>query len=283
MVVIRNGNLIAQFNELGAELKSLKQGETEYIWGGDEKFWSSSCPVLFPICSGLVDNTYYFGGKPYQLKKHGFASDMEFAVESLSENEVTFLLTETAETLVSYPFKFELRIHYTLLSNGLTVEYRVTNKNDYDMYFSIGGHEGFDCPEGISEYDVIFPKNETLSTALLNSNGALGYNEISVLENSNILPLDYKYFEDDALIFLNMKSDSLIVKNRNNGKAVRVTFKGFPYMLFWTKPGAPYICIEPWCGICDREGAGHDIETKEGIEHILPGETFIRERLIEIL
>ncbi len=283
MVTISNGKLTAKFNELGAELKSLTCGDTEYIWKGDEKIWASSCPVLFPICSGVIDNTYYIDGKEYNMTKHGFAKKSVFAVEDKKENEVTFLLTDSEETKKCYPYSFEFRIHYTLTDTKLEVEYNVKNTNDEEMFFSVGGHEGYACPEGIDKYDIVFDKTETLVNTVLTGPNTLGYEEFTVLENSNVFPLDYKYFAVDALVFQTLKSDSLVLKNRENGRAIKVEFKGFPYLLLWTKPDAPYICIEPWCGISDRDGCDQNFKTKQGIEHILPGETFVRVHTLEIL
>ncbi len=283
MITIKNGNLVANFNELGAELKSLKMGETEYIWKGDEKFWASSCPVLFPICSGLIDDTYFIDGKEYRMNKHGFAKKSVFAVEDKSENAVTFLLTDSAETKKVYPFSFEFRIRYTLSETKLSVEYSVKNTNEDEMFFSVGAHEGYSCPEGIEDYDIIFDKKETLVNTVLTGPNTLGYEEFTVLENSDTFPLSYKYFDDDALVFQSIKSDSVTLKNRKTDRAIKVTFKGFPYLLLWTKPNAPYICIEPWCGISDRDGCDQNFKTKQGIEHILPGDTFIRVHTLEII
>ncbi len=283
MVTLKNGNLVAKFNELGAELKSLKLNDTEYIWMGDEKIWASSCPVLFPICSGVIDNTYYLDGKKFNINKHGFAKKMVFDIENKTDNEVTFLLKDNAETLTQYPYHFEFRIHYILSQNKLDVEYTIKNLNDDEMFFSVGGHEGYYCPEGIGEYDIILPNKKTLVNTVLTGPNTLGYEEFTVLENNDVFPLDYKYFKDDALVFQNVDFDNVILKNRNTGRGVKVTFKGFPYLLLWTKPDAPYICIEPWCGISDRDGSDQNFKTKQGIEHILPKDTFKRVHSIEII
>ncbi len=283
MVVLKNGDLTARFNELGAELKSLSNGKNEYIWGGDEKFWAASCPVLFPICSGLKNDTYNLGGKDYHLTKHGFAKKAVFAVEKQSENAVTFLLTDNAETFDMFPYHFEFRIIYTLESNKLSVKYEIRNTENKEMYFSVGGHEGYFCPEGIEEYDIILPQKQNLVSTVLTGPNTLGYEEITVVDGGDVLPLKYDFFAVDALVFLDFKGDNVILKNRKTGRALKVTFKDFPYLLLWTKPDAPYICIEPWCGLADRDDSNGVFETKQGICHISGNETFVREHSIEIL
>ena len=283
MVSIGNGILTARFNEFGAELKSLKRGEEEFIFGGDERFWNGSSPVLFPICSALKEDTYYIDEKAYKMDKHGFAKDLLFSVESKSESSVTFLLESNAETLKKYPFTFEFRICYTLVGGRLDVEYLIKNNGSKDMFFSVGAHEGYSCPEGIEDYDIIFPGKQTLKSNLLAGPDTLGFEQIEILNNSDTLPLKNDYFTEDALIFLNIPFDSLVLKNRKTGKAVKVTFKDFPYLLIWTVPEASFICVEPWCGITDRVGTNQDLRTKEGIERLLPDETFKRVHSVEIL
>lgn len=288
MVVIENEFLHAEINELGAELKSLKCGETQYIWQGSEEYWKGSSPIMFPICSGLKDDEYILDGKTYVLGKHGFARFEIFEVEKLSPSCVTFLLRSNEETLKKYPFEFEFRVTFALDEKQLSVKYDIKNLSGKEMYFSVGAHEGYYCPEGIEEYDIIFPQKETLVSTILEGN-LLGYGEKTVLEDSDTFALKYDYLRidertNDALVFQNVKSKSVILKNRNSGKAVRVSFEGFPYLLLWTiRPGAPYICIEPWCGISDRTDTNKDIKTKQGINKLAKDESFVRTHYIEIL
>lgn len=281
MVQLQKGGLIAGLNEKGAELKSLRLNDTEYIWPGDPRFWTGSAPLLFPVCSGLVDDEYCLDGKTYPMQKHGYARFCDFQVERAREDAVTFLLHSDEESRKQYPFDYELRVIYTLSERALNVCYEVKNLSPETMYFSIGAHEGYYCPEGIEEYDVILPEPETLDSSVLEGN-LLGYQKIRVLENSDTLPLKYDYFAVDALVFENLKAKSAVLKNRNTGRAVRVSFQGFDYFLLWTKPGANYICMEPWCGISDRVDADKNIKTKEGILTVPAGESLAREHTIEI-
>ena len=282
MITIKNEYLTAKFNEVGAELKSLICDGKEYIWNGDEKFWAGSCPVLFPICSGLKDDEYYLDGKKYNLQKHGYARFATFEVENVKENEATFLLCSNEETLKQFPFSYELRITYILEDKTLKVKYDVKNCSDDTMYFSIGSHEGYYCPEGIEEYDVILPEPETLYTSVLEGN-VLGDEKALVIENSDRIALKYEYFTVDALVFKDLKAKSVILKNRNNGRAVKVNFPGCDYFLIWTKPDAPYICLEPWCGICDNKDTDKNFKTKEGILKIAVGGNYVKEHTVEIL
>ena len=216
MVTITNGILTAKFQELGAELKSLVCAGTEYIWPGDKSIWAGSAPLMFPICSGLRDGEYYLDGKKYTMQKHGYARFCTFQVEDVQESCVTFLLRSDDESRKQYPFNYELRITYTLSEKALNVRYDVKNLSPDTMYFSIGAHEGYYCPEGIEEYDVILPEPETLDSSVLEG-PVLGYEKIRVLDSNDTLPLKYAYFQEDALVFENIKARSAILKNRTTG------------------------------------------------------------------
>lgn len=282
MVTISNGILTAKFRELGAELKSLVCGGTEYIWPGDPEIWAGSAPVLFPVCSGLLNDTYYLDGKAYQLQKHGFARFCTFQVEKSSETAVTFLLRTQEQYKDSYPFDYQLRITYTLEGKSLQVRYTVDNLSEDTMYFSIGSHEGYYCPEGIEEYEVVLPAPETLDASVMEGS-VLGKETVRILENSDTLPLKNEYFSEDALIFRNLQARSMILRHRNSNKSLRVTFPDRDYFLIWTKPGAPYICLEPWCGITDSVDTDQNLKTKEGIRSVVPRGQFVSTHRIEIL
>lgn len=92
MITISNEYLTATFQELGAELKSLRMEGKEYIWPGDPEIWKGSCPLLFPICGGLKEDQYTYQGKEYHLPRHGVARTRTFRVESQRADQVVFLL-----------------------------------------------------------------------------------------------------------------------------------------------------------------------------------------------
>lgn len=72
---IQNKTASAEIESLGAQLMSLKNAEgTEYLWQGDPAFWSSRAPVLFPTVGNVRGGTTIINGKPYALKRHGFAA-----------------------------------------------------------------------------------------------------------------------------------------------------------------------------------------------------------------
>lgn len=282
MITLKNEFITAKISEKGAELKSLVCGGNEYIWPGDEKIWAMSAPHLFPICGGLKDDEYYLDGKKYNLSKHGYIRFELFSVEKKSEESVTLLHTSSEDTKKQFPFDYELRITFTATAKRLSVRYDVKNCSDDTMYFSIGGHTGYYCPEGICEYDLILPEKETLYSNTPVGQ-LVGREKELILENSDTLALDYRYFAVDALVFEEMKARSVVLKNRNTNKAFRLSFDGSDYFLLWTKPNAPYVCLEAWSGIGDHPDTDKNFKTKEGIITLKAGENYVLRHSTEIL
>ena len=274
-VKIKNSSLAVTISSMGAEITSVKKGEKELIWQADPNVWKGHAPLLFPICGGLKEYKFIYGGKSYIMPKHGFARNSEFEVETVKENSATFLLRSNDETRKCYPFDFELRVIYSLIENELTVTYDIKNTTDGDMYFSIGSHEAYSCPDGISEWSVIFDKEEDLIATPVDG-PLLTYDENVLAKNTRILPLKDEYFEIDALVFQNLKSRKLTLKNDKIGYQIGLDFDGFPYLLIWTKPNAKYICLEPWCGIPDFVDSSFDITKKKGIICLRKGENATR-------
>lgn len=279
MVILDNGNIRAEIAELGAEIRRLTVNGEDRFWSGDPEYWTGVAPVLFPICGGLKDDKFTINGKEYDLAKHGFAKNMEFTVESETDVSAVFLLTDTPETLAMYPWSFELRIKYTLTGTAINVEYDIKNTSDTAMYTAIGSHEAYACPEGIEDYDIIFERKETLKAAKV-AGKLIERATDTVLYESDTLPLYNKYFDIDALVFTDLKSRFVTLRNRKNGKSVSVSFPGFDYLLLWMKPGAGYICIEPWTSIPSYTDDVYDIDLKEGMQEVLPDAHFKRNHII---
>ncbi len=282
MITIKNQYITASFNTLGAELKSLVCDGREYIWQADPEWWGKACPVMFPICGGLFDDEFIFEKKTYHLDKHGFAWVTEFEAETQSESSVTFLLKSNEETLAQFPFEFELRIIYTLVGKQLQVRNEVKNIGKGTMYFSIGSHEGYALPEGVEEYEVLFPQKETLYACGLDGN-FINDERTLIVDNSDRLALKKEHFAIDALIFPEVVSRSVILQKKDGSRAIRVEFDGFFNLMFWQECGAPFLCIEPWNGLPDVVGEGKDFTKKIGIQQVGEGSTYIRTHNIEIL
>ena len=278
-IILKNNDIKVTISALGAEIVSVLKDGKEKMWCADPNVWGMCAPIMFPVCGGLKDDKFIFEGKEYTLGKHGFARFMEFEVESAEEEKAVFLLRSNEETLKQYPFDFEFRVAYTISGGDIKVEYITKNAGSRDMYFSAGAHEGYACPGGIENYSIIFEEEEDLVSNVLEGN-ILGYNTVNVGSGTRELKLKDEFFKVDALVFLNLKSKKVWLKNNVNGESHSVEFKGAPYLLLWTKYKAEYICIEPWFGISDFTDSNMDFANKKGITRLIPDEVCINTHTI---
>ena len=184
------------------------------------------------------------------------------------------------DTLRIYPYKFSLRLSYDLLEEGVKVGYEVKNLDNKDIYFSIGGHPAFMCPlfkdEKFEDYYFEFNQKETAEIMLLDKNtGYLTKDRKEFLKDQNKINLSFNLFENDALIFDSLKSNSITLKSDKNNKSLTMNFTNFPYLALWTKAtGAPFVCIEPWYGHADYIDFNGDFKDKPGIERLKVNEIF---------
>ena len=267
---ISNEYLECEINDMGAELHSLRSKENgkEYIWEGRPEIWYGQSPILFPVIGQLNSDTYYYGGTAYHLPKHGFARKMKFTLENCNLNKASFCLEPTADTLEMYPFEFLLRADFELEGRALINTLSVENRSGKTMYFSIGAHPAFACEVG----DIIeFEQPETICTERIDNTNMLIDKKFPCLDNEKEIVITKEIFEPDALILSGMKSKKLRIKGKNE---VEFTFGDCPVLGIWAKPGAPYVCIEPWYGINDSHEVKSDISEKREIRSLEPGKTF---------
>lgn len=280
---ITKSGLTATINTKGAELVSLKNATNhrEYIWEGNSSFWGKHSPILFPIVGTLKNGCYTYNHKTYQLPRHGFARDFDFELVEKTQHQAVFSLKSNAETLLKYPFHFELKLHYTIANSRLTIVYEVINCENFTMPFSIGGHPAFGLPESFESYALQFEKPENLVGYEL-KNDLVAATKNTIETKNGLLPLTYSLFENDALILKEMQSKAVTILE--NGKPLlKISFKDFPHFGIWTKPGAPFICLEPWLGYSDRVDANGNIAQKEAIQLLEAGSNTRASFGIEIL
>lgn len=282
MIILKNSKLAVKIDEKGAELKSILCNGIENMWDGNPEIWGNTAPFLFPICGSLKDNKYIYNGIEYTLEKHGYAKNTIFDIELLTETKVILIHKSNDETKKHFPFDYELKVIYTIENYSIKIEYNVLNTSNKTMYFSIGSHEGYATPEGIDEYDIIFSQNETLDSLSI-CNGRISPKTRPILDNSNILPLREMLFEPGSLIFKNLNSNSVVLRNRKTGRALQVEFDYAQYFIIWHKVGANFICLEPWAGLTDMIDSSYDIKEKEGIMKLDSGKDYSAKHIITIL
>lgn len=280
IVTISNTKISASINALGAELIRLEKDSKNYIWTVDETYWNKTSPILFPIVGRLKNDTYRIENKTYELPRHGFARNLEFQIVNQTESSVVFVLESNSETLKNYPFEFELRLEYELDENELKMKYSVENKSEVTMPFSIGAHPAFTIEDSFSDYSLKFNQTEEFISYELD-NEQFNAASKKIQSEKGIINLNYTLFEKDALVFKHLQSNELTILKKKE-PVLSVQFEGFPYLGIWTKPNAPFLCIEPWCGLADNRNHNGNIFEKEGINFLQAKETFSKTIKIKI-
>lgn len=287
---IESEQLQASVNLKGMELSSLKSKTTgqEYLWQGDPQFWTGQAPVLFPIIGALKDGQTSYEGKSYALPKHGLVRNSENAklVRQLPDTLV-FRLESNPQTLEVYPFVFAFEVTFRLSGDCLEVSHQVFNLDVKPLYYSLGGHPAFNCPllpgERLEDYHIEFPQEETDHTWTVTPEGLIGDRGELMLNDTKELPLHPHIFDDDALIFKGLKSRQVSLSHRDSGPMVTMEFGDFDYLGIWAKPGAPFVCLEPWLGIGDSASHSGLLTEKEGIRRLEPGASEIKTYRVTIL
>lgn len=284
MVILENEHLYASIHPKGAELQELRKKSTgiNYMWSGDPAYWGKFSPVLFPVVGTLRDNKFIYNGKEYTLPRHGFARDRTFIVEQLTPGSATFTLQDDAETRVNYPFAFKLQLHYQLEENQLLCRYTVTNSGEEKLLFSIGAHPAFSVPlimEGIttsySDYYLEFNCSQVLQRHQLFDGLVMPETQELQLEGHR-LPLDPALFREDALVLKGLPDTEIRLGSALHPHGLSFRWEGFPYFGIWAAKDAPFVCLEPWCGVADSVTHNQQLEEKEGIEKLSPGDMWTR-------
>ena len=281
MYILENEKVKITVSEQGAELHNItsKVDGTEYLWNRNKRYWGYSAPVLFPIVGKVKNGTYKVDGKEYNLPQHGLARLKKFEMIERKDDKIIFELVDSEETLKVYPYKFSLKIAYTLVENGVKTEYIVENTDNKTIYFSIGAHPAFMCPmvtgEIIDDYYFEFNEKENCDILPISEEGYIKRERKQYLFDNNIIPLSFEVFKGDALVFDSLKSNKISLKSVNHDKVLSMDFTGFPYMGLWTKAtGAPFVCIEPWYGHADFEDFNGELKDKHGIQKLEVGQKF---------
>lgn len=281
MQTLTNGILTVLVNELGAELQSIKKNNHEYLWCGDPAFWGRRSPVLFPIVGSVWEKRYRVNGKEYELGQHGFARDAEFTLVSATDTEVWYRAESSESTLEVYPWPFVLEIGYRLNGNTLEVMWKVTNSGSEEMFFQIGAHPAFNYPD----YDAqkpergyfVFDKTEGLECVRLKEKGCVdGDAKYPMVLENGALPLDWKTYDQiDTFVLQDSQISEVAFLKPDKSPYLTVRFDA-PVVGLWSPPGknAPFVCIEPWYGRCDRAYYEGEFCNRDWVNALAPGDTF---------
>ena len=278
---IASDGLLVETTAFGAEMTSLRTrpDDVEHLWQGDPAVWGGQSPVLFPFVGALAGRGFTHRGRFYPMRAHGFARDSQFECVDRSETLVAYRLTERPDTLSSYPFPFELVVAHSVAGRTVTIAYEVRNRGRERMPFSIGGHPGLALPlgpEGVAgDFLLEFERPESCDRWVIDPATHLLLQTPEPFDlPTRRLPLATDLFARDALVLERFRSSRATLLRADGRPLATVSFRGFPQLGIWSKPGAPFVCIEPWFGLDDRLGFEGELSAKKGILRLEPGEIF---------
>ncbi|MBR5739188.1 MAG: aldose 1-epimerase family protein [Lachnospiraceae bacterium] len=281
---LENAQFQIRVSSLGAELQSLysKATEREYLWQAAPEAWDHHSLLLFPCCGRIDRSRILARGREWPLAMHGFAKDMEFSVLEQRETTLVLELSSDETTLRQFPYRFRLRVRFSLTESAVEEAFEVFNDDDVPMPFSLGGHPAFFCPvdlesaaaDCVLEFDrpqEIVEHELTEGTRLIIPDAEKPFLSGTTIHLSNA------FFNDGPKVLSNVDADFVRLRSEKTGHFMEMSIAGFPFMTLWGQPGRmTVIAIEPWCGTSDVEGTDHVWENKFGNEFADPGETFRR-------
>ncbi len=274
-IVLRSAHLQAQIDPLGAQLSALRDRHgRELLWSGDPAVWAGRAPILFPIVGALAGGRYRLGERSYALPRHGFARGRNFEVVSESPASALFRLQSDQATLQVYPFEFQLDVSFEMDGPALSVLGTVRNLGSVRMPASIGFHPGFrwplPCGQPRESHYIEFAQPETSPIRRLDTDGLVSPVRHPTPVSDRRLHLADSLFREDVIIFDDLRSRS-VTYGGPTGPRIRVDFPDARYLGVWTRPGAGFVCIEPWQGIADEAGSSGDFTRKPGVFMLDPG------------
>lgn len=268
------GDARAKISTLGAEALSWRVAGRDLLWSGATSHWDRVAPVLFPCVGWSRDGRVVIDGNSYPMPVHGFAPFLPFEPIARTAASVSFELRDSEATRAHYPFSFCFRVHYALESQALRIELEARNAGARDMPYACGVHPGFAWPfvgGAQGEYEIRFSERERGEVPIIAEGGLFSSRRRAVAIEDRLLRLDGALFEREALCFLDARSRSVAFSGP--GGFIHAQADGFRHWALWSRPGAPFLCIEAWTGHGDPEGFMGEFRDKPSIELLQPGET----------
>lgn len=281
ITTISNGRVSASIDAEGAQLMSLKLGDGEYLWQGDERFWPRRAPVLFPIVGCLRNDFATSSQGEVHLQRHGVARLYEHAVVEQTPSSVTYELVSTSETRAAFPFDFRLNMRYAIEDDALVQTFLVTNTGGVDLPFTLGGHPAFNVPApgedgaSFSDYELVFPERWTAEVPTIDEKGLHDFSRMhQIMRDSDRLQLTHELIDRLlTVVFVDVPGRDVRLLGPS-GHGVEVSFDGFDYLGVWTASSdSPFVAIEPWVGCATAYDESDVFEEKRGTIVLVPGES----------
>lgn len=292
----------------GAELQSIRFEGREYLWQGDPAYWGRRAPILFPIVGKVAGDLLRVDGQSYPMKQHGFARDADFVPapevvtapvpEPVEGPAVSRFVMAGDGSRGNYPFKYGLSVRYHVEGKRLYCAWAVENRDGRDLHFQIGAHPAFNLPD----YDPSDPVHgyiechdadgrlvDPVLRHYLVDGLRVPFDEPVRMLRQAQQPEDRPLTPSSGQLALTndtFAADAFLIEGSQVASATLIDKSGRPVLTvgcpqaqafgLWapSKPGCPFVCLEPWCGITDPAGFSGDISGRELIHRLAPGERY---------
>jgi galactose mutarotase-like enzyme len=264
IVRIESDELAAEVSSLGAEMQSLWTRDGRFWgWDGDPAFWTGRSPILFPIVGKAPDNQLLIDGHAHEMQQHGIARRSEFRLVERSAQSCLHELVSSEASRANFPFDFKLTLRHAVQGATLSIAAEVTNTGMRPLPFGIGFHPAFAWPlPGADGMDHYIQLDNRAEPELSRLEGGLRLPDLLTSPFSNgRLELDPALFEADAMIFPEGAGRGLTYA-ADGGPSLHFSFDNLPNLALWTKPGAPFLCIEPWHGTAPVIGQSAELSER---------------------
>jgi galactose mutarotase-like enzyme len=274
-IEISGGGVTARIAAKGAELAALAIDGRDLVWQPDTRWWASTAPILFPVVGKSPDGKVRIDGRSYPMNPHGFARERVFKIVAQDAARVVLETTDDAATRESFPFAFALRLEFAAREGRLFTTASIENRDDKPFPFAFGYHPAFIWPLDPAtrgQYVCRFEKDETAPVRRASQVTGLlhGQRFDTPVAGRRLKPRD-DMFVEGAFHFETLNSRRVWFGIEGH-TGIDVAFPDSPQLGIWTKPGAPYLCIEPWQGLAERDGADGDMAARPGTRILAPRE-----------
>ena len=235
-----NGDQLRVVPERGGLVTGWVSGGKERLYFDAERFADPAksvrggIPVLFPICGNLPGNRLELPQGSYTLAQHGFARDLPWQLQPLSDGSgIRLVLESNPQTLAAFPFAFRLSLDYRLEPSALeilaTVEHIAGSEGA--MPFSLGLHPYF-------------------AVSSLSAAGLEGLPE-TYLDHHQMAPSStadqLAKLTDGVDLLANPTGDAVHLADAGSGQTITLELTApLDLAVVWTEPPRPMVCLEPW-------------------------------------
>lgn len=276
---LSNELLTLAVDAVGGSMTHLIYDGVEYLWQGDPAYWQGRAPHLFPVIGRLTGGSATLEGEPVALGVHGFFRHRPMELAGRQPGRLTLVQTWDAETLVQYPRKWRVLLTYALEGAAVTVTFRVENLDEKALYFYYGSHPGFNLPlePGLTfaDYCVQFDPGHPLRQRTVTDAGFMTGEVLDYPLEEGRLWLRRNLFDRDAVILEGTGGKATLLAPGHR-RQVTISYPQMRFLGIWQPAGtdAPFLCLEPWCALPDRQDQATELSAKEDVTVLAPGAVY---------